>query len=95
MRPEILFGVTADDGFDAPVDFGHEVGHIFLLVSRRLEAERFGRDHPVLEEAVANKCACEDRRARLEVQAGGRVDVAVAELDGKDEVTMVLSAELA
>ncbi|MHB1311230.1 MAG: bifunctional pyr operon transcriptional regulator/uracil phosphoribosyltransferase PyrR [Gemmatimonadaceae bacterium] len=77
---DVLYtGRTIRAALDELADFGRPA-RIMLAVL----IDRGGRELPIHADVTGRL---------VEVPAGGRVDVAVAELDGKDEVTMVLGAE--
>ena len=68
-------GRTIRAALDELADFGRP-SRIMLAVL----IDRGGRELPIHADVTGRL---------VEVPAGGRVDVAVSELDGKDEVTMV------
>ncbi len=77
---DVLYtGRTIRAALDELADFGRP-SRIMLAVL----IDRGGRELPIHADVTGRL---------VEVPAGGRVDVAVSELDGKDEVTMVLSGE--
>jgi len=77
---DVLYtGRTIRAALDELADFGRPA-RIMLAVL----IDRGGRELPIHADVTGRL---------VEVPAGGRVDVAVAELDGTDEVTMVLSGE--
>ena len=49
VRPEILFGIAADHGFETPVDLGKQIGDVAIFIACRREADRIVRNHAVME----------------------------------------------